>query len=66
MRFGWITLNVRDMQLSLSFYKEVAGLKLKRKMNPMPGTEIAFLGFGDNETEIELIRNEKNSTPEYG
>lgn len=66
MRVGWITINVRNMQTSLSFYEEVTGLKLKRKMNPMPGTEIAFLGFGENETEVELIRNEKNNSPEYG
>jgi len=66
MRFGWITVNVKDMQSSLSFYEGVVGLKVKRKMSPMPGTEIAFLGFGDNETEVELIKNDKNDTPEYG
>ncbi len=66
MRFGWITINVKDMNSSLVFYEDVVGLKVKRKMNPMPGTEIAFLGFGGEETEVELIRNEKNNSPEYG
>ena len=66
MRFGWVTINVRDMKSSLSFYENIAGLKLKRKMNPIPGTEIAFLGFGEVETEVELIRNEKNNAPVYG
>lgn len=28
------------------------------------GTEIVFLGEG--ETRVELIRNEKNNSPEYG
>ncbi len=66
MRFGWVTINVKDMEASLDFYTVAAGLKLKRKMNPMPGTELAFLGYSEDETEVELIRNEKNSSPEYG
>ena len=66
MRFGWITISVKDMSSSLSFYEGVVGLKVKRKMTPMPGTEIAFLGFGDAETEVELIRNGKNGSPVYG
>ena len=66
MRFGWVTINVRDMQSSLSFYEGVVGLNVKRSLKPMPGTEIVFLGFGDRETEVELIQNENNSAPKYG
>jgi len=65
MGFCWVNFNVKDMGESLSFYQDIVGLKLKRKMNPMPGTEIAFLG-SDTDTEIELIRNEKNGDPQYG
>ena len=35
-------------------------------MNPMPGTEIVFLGTDDSSTEVELIRNEKNNSPAFG
>lgn len=66
MRFGWITINVKEMNSSLSFYENIIGLKVKRRLNPMPGIEIVFLGFGDKETEVELIKNEKINTPEYG
>jgi lactoylglutathione lyase len=64
MDFCWVTVNVRSMEDSLEFYQNIVGLKLKRKMNPMPGTEIAFLGNGG--TEVELIRNEKNNDCDYG
>lgn len=66
MRFGWVTINVRNLDESLAFYQEILGLQIKRRMNPMPGTEIVFLGFGGNETEVELICNEKNNSPSYG
>lgn len=64
MRFCWVTINVKNMDESLRFYEEMIGLKVVRRMNPMPGTEIVFLGEG--ETQVELIRNERNSAPEYG
>ena len=64
MKFCWATINVKDMKESLSFYTGVVGLKVNRQLNPMPGTDIAFLGSGD--TEVELIRNERNNNPHYG
>lgn len=64
MRFCWVTLNVRNMEESLAFYRDVLGLAVRRRMNPMPGTEIAFLGVG--ETEVELIHNAKNPEPSHG
>lgn len=64
MKFCWVTLNVKNMADSLRFYEEIVGLKVARRKNPMPGTEIVFLGEG--ETQVELIRNERNNTPEYG
>ena len=66
MRLGWVTINVMDMDVSAAFYENIVGVNVKRRMNPMPGTEIVFLGFGGVETEVELIRNEKNNSPEYG
>ncbi len=64
MSFCWVTINVMDMERSLAFYREVVGLALNRRMKPMPGTDIAFLGSGD--TEVELIRNEKATSCSYG
>jgi lactoylglutathione lyase len=54
------------MNESLRFYQDIVGLRLKRRMSPMPGTDIAFLGEGDEGTEVELIKNEKNMNPVYG
>ncbi len=64
MSFCWVTINVRDMEQSVSFYRDIIGLSVNRSMKPMPGTEIIFLGSGG--TEVELICNEKNSDPTYG
>ncbi len=56
MKFCWTTLNVKNLEESLSFYQEIVGLPLKRRFAAGPGVEIAFLGEG--ETEIELMYNE--------
>jgi lactoylglutathione lyase len=53
MGFCWSTLNVRDMEESIKFYRDIAGLEVADRFNAGPGTEIAFLGGG--ETKIELI-----------
>ena len=67
MRFVWTTVEVRDMEASLTFYTGVVGLSVKRRMNPMPGMEIAFLGSGaDGETEVELICHEGAPAATYG
>jgi lactoylglutathione lyase len=57
MKFCWVTINVRNMERSLSFYRDLLGLELKRKMSPSPDMEIIFLGTG--ETQVELICNKK-------
>jgi lactoylglutathione lyase len=46
---------VKNMEESLKFYKEIAGLTIERKFQAGPGIEIAFLG--DGETKVELIHN---------
>lgn len=53
MKFCWSTLNVTNLNHSIKFYEEIAGLSLIRRIPAGPGTEIAFLGAG--ETQIELI-----------
>jgi lactoylglutathione lyase len=64
MQFCWVTVNVKDMETSLAFFRDIVGLPVKRRMNPMPGTEIVFLGNGD--AEVELIKNDKNDNPQFG
>ncbi|HQA82640.1 MAG TPA: VOC family protein [Syntrophales bacterium] len=64
MNFCWATIQVSDMEKSLSFYQDVIGLKINRRMQPMPGINIVFLGSGG--TEIELIHNDKKTNFNYG
>lgn len=52
MKFCWATISVKDMEASLTFYKDIVGLKENRRFKAGPGIEIAFLGEG--ETQIEL------------
>ena len=66
MKFCWVTINVRDLDRSVAFYRDVAGLSVNRRYSPKPGTEIAFLGSPETATEVELIRNEKNDDCAYG
>lgn len=53
MKFCWVTLNVNDMEKSIKFYTDIIGLKIDRRFNAGPDTEICFLGEG--ETKVELI-----------
>ncbi len=64
MKFNWCTIQVKDMEESLKFYQEVAGLTLNRRFQAGPDTEIAFLG--DGETKIELIHNKQNQSVTLG
>lgn len=61
MKFNWCTIEVRNLSESISFYQDITGLKLERRFNAGPDSEIAFLG--DGETKIELIYN-TNTKPE--
>jgi len=60
MKFCWSTINVKDLEESLTFYEDIVGLKLENRFPAGPGMEIAFLG--DGETKIELIytKNREN------
>jgi len=66
MRFGWVTINVKDIKASSSFYEDIVGLSVNGRRTPIPGVEIVFLGFGGQDTEIELIQNDAIPSPDYG
>jgi lactoylglutathione lyase len=53
MNFLWTTLHVKDMNASLTFYKNIVGLKENRRSEYPNGPTIVFLG--NSETQIELI-----------
>ena len=64
MSFCWSTIEVNDLEESLEFYQEIVGLKLNRRFEAGPESEIAFLGAG--ETEIELIDHEESDEVDIG
>lgn len=64
MKFCWSTLNVRNLEESVKFYTEIAGLEVTREMNAGPNTRIVFLGKGG--TEVELICDEANQEINIG
>ena len=53
MKFCWVTINVRYMSESITFYEEIVGLPVINQIPAGPDTQIAFLGTGD--TQVELI-----------
>lgn len=64
MKFCWCTLNVKNLDESVKFYQDIVGLKLDRRLNAGPGTEIVFMG--DGETKVELICNQERKEVSYG
>lgn len=51
---GLHSLFVRDMERSLAFYRELAGMKVVNQFHPSRG-EIVFLANEEGETMLELI-----------
>lgn len=54
MKLSYITIMVRDIEKSIIFYEELAGLQIVRRFNPGQG-EIVFLANAEGETMLELI-----------
>ena len=55
MKFCWVTINVRNMSESITFYEEIVGLAVMNQFTAGPDSEISFLGAG--ETQVELIHH---------
>ena len=64
MKFCWTTINVKNLERSLAFYKDIVGLPIIRRMQPNPDMELAFLGEGD--TQVELICHKEAADIEFG
>lgn len=66
MKFLWTTIYVKNLDESIAFYTEMAGLQVQRRFPAAPGMEIAFLGNGiANETQVELIADGKNNAVNF-
>jgi len=63
MKYGFVTVTVKDMEESARFYKDILGLKEAKRFSPQPGIDIMFLKDADNNA-VELIahRGETGST----
>ena len=64
MKLNFITLMVRDIEKSVAFYQELAGLEVLNRLSLKAG-EIVFLANRNGETMLELVQfdgGEKVST----
>lgn len=63
-----VGIMVRNIELSIRFYEEVIGLKLKGTLLHTNGViRLAFLGWdGADETEVELVEGYTGSLTEEG
>lgn len=64
MHFSWCTVHVNNLEESLKFYQDIAGLPLVRRFFAGPDQEIAFLG--SDETKLELICRKDTKAVEFG
>lgn len=58
MKLNYLTFMVRDIDKTIKFYQELAGLKVINRLNPGMG-EIVFLSNGEEETMLEIIQFEQ-------
>ncbi|WJH34906.1 VOC family protein [Paenibacillus sp. CC-CFT747] len=67
-RIEHVGLMVKDLEASVAFYKETAGLELKGTLEHTNGViRLAFLGYGESgETELELIQGYNDRLPAEG
>ena len=64
MKFCWCTIMVKDLEKSIEFYEDIVGIKVNRRFEAGPRTEIAFLGSGG--TEVELIKDKNKNNINIG
>jgi lactoylglutathione lyase len=64
MKFLHVTIHVKNLDESTRFYRDIVGLREKRRFKGGPGIEIVFLGEG--ETEVELLFDANDGDVSYG
>jgi lactoylglutathione lyase len=64
MKLSHVTLMVKNLEESLKFYQEIVGLKVDKRFQAGPETEIVFLGEG--ETKVELIHHKATTNVDIG
>jgi len=61
MIINFITIQTRDLEQSVDFYRRVLDMQVSRRFSPRPGMEIAFMdGSG---LQVEFIHDDK--TPPF-
>ncbi|MGL4790566.1 MAG: VOC family protein, partial [Anaerotignaceae bacterium] len=58
MKLRHITISTAKFEEEISFYENVIGLTKQKDLRSL-GLDIVFLANGENETCIEIIKNEK-------
>jgi lactoylglutathione lyase len=67
MKFLWTTIHVKNMEESIAFYTNLAGLQITSRFPAGPGKEIAFMGNKtEGETLVELISDSDTKEMEFG
>lgn len=61
MRMRHITMRVNDLEKSIRFYEEIAGLDLVRRFQAGE-FELAFMSNGEGETQIEFVYSAEGET----
>lgn len=60
MKIPHITINVKNMEESIKFYQEVAGISIQGDLREF-GSPIVFLADDQESTKVELIENPQDS-----
>jgi lactoylglutathione lyase len=67
MKLLWTAIYVKDLDETIAFYSALAGLKVMRRFQAGPSTEIAMMGSGtEGETLLELLCDSGKSTVSFG
>ncbi len=67
MKFLWTTITVENLDESIAFYTDMAGLRVLKRFTVDHGIEIAFMGNEtDNETLIGLLTDSSNGAVSFG
>ncbi|MDD3164967.1 MAG: VOC family protein [Oscillospiraceae bacterium] len=58
-KYLWTTYSVFDLDETISFYRQLLGLKIVRQLQAGPNRQIVFLGTGTpGETLVELMNSD--------